>query len=134
MMLPHGTVIAVVDGRHFELYRNGGDEAHPALSAQTAPKLDERDRGAGMHHHSSSSNPGGHLLDEDAHVAAAAVWLNGQAERGEIENLVIVAPPRALGEMRRHYGAGLRRVLLADLPKDLAGRSGADILAAVRGK
>ena len=29
MLLPHGTVIAVIDARNFRLFRNTGDEAGP---------------------------------------------------------------------------------------------------------
>jgi protein required for attachment to host cells len=131
MLIPHGTVVAVVDGRHFELHRNGGNEAEPSLSPLPAPKLDEHNKGAGTHHHPSSANPNGHLLDEDAHVAAAAAWLNGEVRAGRIQHVVIVAPPRALGEMRRHYGP-LAGALLKELAKDLVGRSGREVLAAIR--
>jgi protein required for attachment to host cells len=132
MLLPHGTIVAVIDGRHFELHRNSGSEADPALSSLAAPKLDEHNRGAGTHHHSSSANPSGHLLDEDAHVAAAAAWLNAEVQGGKIERLVIIAPPRALGEMRRHYTSQLQRVILKEIAKDLSGRSASDILDAVK--
>ncbi len=132
MLLPHGTIVAVVDGRHFELHRNSGNEADPALSEMASPKLDEHNKGAGTHHHSSAANPTGHLLDEDAHVAAVAGWLNGQVQGGKIEHLVVIAPPRALGELRRHYGSQLQGALLMEIAKDLAGRSGKDVLEAVR--
>lgn len=39
MLLPHGAVIAVVDGQNFELYRNAGDEAAPELAALPAQSL-----------------------------------------------------------------------------------------------
>lgn len=132
MLLPHGAIVAVIDGRHFELHRNTGNEADPVLSPLATPRLDEHNKGAGTHHHPSSANPNGHLLDEDAHVAAAAAWLNGQVQGGKIEHLVVVAPPRALGEMRRHYSSQLERVLLKEIPKDLAGRGGKGVLEAVR--
>ncbi len=132
MLLPHGTIVAVIDGRHFELHRNSGNEAEPVLSGMASPKLDEHNKGAGAHHHSSSANPTGHLLDEDAHVAAVAGWLNGQVQGGKIEHLVVIAAPRALGELRRHYGSRLEGALLTEIAKDLAGRSGKDVLEAVR--
>lgn len=132
MLLPHGTLVAVIDGRHFELHQNSGSETDPVLSAMAPPKLDEHNKGAGARHHSSSANPTGHLLDEDAHVAAVAGWLNGQVQGGKIDHLVIVAAPRALGELRRHYGSRLEKALLKEISKDLAGRSGRDVLEAVR--
>ena len=50
MLLPHGTVIALVDGHNFELYRNAGDEAAPELSALPSPKLDTHNHSGASHH------------------------------------------------------------------------------------
>ena len=36
MLLPHGTVFAIVDGENFELYRNTGMEAAPRLTASAS--------------------------------------------------------------------------------------------------
>jgi protein required for attachment to host cells len=131
MLLPHGAVIAIVDGEKFELYRNSGNEAAPDLSPVKAPKLDEHNRDSGARHISSSANPG-HLLAEDSHIAAVVSWLNRQATGGEIKHLVIVAPARTLGEMRRRYDKQLEAVLLGELHKELIGRSGGDILTALQ--
>jgi protein required for attachment to host cells len=132
MLLPHGTIVALVDGRHFELHRNTGTESEPDLAPVPTPSLDEHNKGAGTGHHTSTGNPDGHIQDEDAHVAAAAGWLNGEAQAGRITSLVVIAPPRALGEMRRHYTRHLEDVLLKDLPKDLIGQKGPALLAALR--
>jgi len=132
MLLPHGTIVALVDGKKFELYRNSGDEAEPSLATLDTPKLDEHNKGAGAHHYSSSGNPTGHLLDEDAHAAAVAAWLNHEVLGHRIENLVVIAAPRTLGELRRHYHKMTEKALLAELHKDLAGRPAADVLEALR--
>lgn len=134
MLLPHGTVVALVDGKKFELFRNTGNEAHPELTTMDSPKLDEHNKGAGAHHHSGSDNPTGHLLDEDAHVAAVADWLNHEVIAHRIENLVVIAAPRSLGELRKHYHKQLESVLLRELSKDLAGKQGPEIIAALREK
>lgn len=134
MLLPHGTVIALVDGKKFELFHNTGNEAQPELTAMDTPKLDEHNKGAGAHHYSSAGNPTGHLLDEDAHAAAVAAWLNHQAITHKLENLVIIAAPRTLGELRLHYHTQLKFVLLAELSKDLVGLKGPEIVAALREK
>ena len=115
MQLPHGAVIALVDGKHFELHRNTGDEANPALAAMAFPDLDESNKAGGAGRDSSSANPTGHQIDEDAHAAAAAQWLNQQVLGHKIEKLVIVASPRTLGEMRRHYHKQLELALIASL-------------------
>lgn len=132
MLLPHGTIVALVDGRNFELYRNAGDEAEPKLAALDAPKLDGHNKGAGAHHYSSAGNPTGHLLEEDAHAAAAAEWLNGQVLGHKIDKLVVFAAPRTLGELRKHWHKQTERALLKEYHKDLIGRQPADIVAAMR--
>lgn len=131
MLLPHGAVVAVVDGESFELYRNGGNEAAPELATMSAPKLDERNKDSGARHISSSAHPG-HLIGEDSHIAAVVSWLNRQITDGEIAHLIVVAPPRTLGEMRRRYEKKLEAVLIGELHKELVGRSGSDILKALQ--
>lgn len=132
MLLPHGAVIALVDGENLELYRNAGDEAAPALTALPAARLDEHNKGSGSRHYSSSGNPTGHQLDEDAHAAAAAAWLNAEVLGHRIEHLVVFAAPKTLGELRKHYHKLTEQALLKEYNKDLVGRPAADILATLR--
>ena len=133
MLLPHGTVIALVDGTRFELYRNGGNEAAPELTAMTAPKLDTHNHSGGSHH-SSAGNHADSLVAEDAHAIAAVNWLNSQVLGHKIENLVVFAAPRTLGEMRRHYHKQTERAVLKEVAKDLAGKPPEQILSALREK
>lgn len=132
MLLPHGTVVAVVDGSKLDLFRNAGNEAAPELAPMASPKLDEHSKDAGARHHSSSANPTGHQLGEDAHAAAVGDWLNGEVLARRIEHLVVVAAPRTLGELRRRYSKTMQAALVGELHKDLAGRSGKDILEALK--
>lgn len=132
MLLSHGTVVALVDGGNFELYRNAGNEAEPVLEAMAAPKLDEHNKGSGARHYSSSGNPTGHLLQEDAHAAAVVGWLNSQVLGHKIESLVVIAAPRTLGEMRKHYHKQTERAVAKEVAKDMIGRQPADLLAALR--
>ena len=131
MLLPHGTVIALVDGKHFELYRNGGNEADPELSGLPSPKLDTHNHSTASHH-SSAGNHAGSLVSEDAHANAAAQWLNSQVLGHKIENLVVIAPPRTLGELRKHYHKQLEAAVIAEVSKDLTGKPPAEILSALR--
>ena len=132
MLLPHGTVVAVVDGRNFELYRNGGDASAPTLSLLAAPKLDAHNKAAGARHLSSSANPAERQLEEDAHAAAVAAWLNHQVAAGSFEHLVVMAAPRTLGELRRHYAKALEAALIGEAPKDFSGARASDILRALQ--
>ncbi len=134
MLIPHGAVIALVDGKKFELYRNSGNEAQPELDAMDTPKLDEHNKGSGGHHYSSSGNPQKHLLEEDAHAAAVADWLNSQVLGHKIENLIVIAAPRTLGELRRHYHKQTQNALVTELHKDLIGKPAPAILDSLREK
>ena len=45
--------------------------------------------------------------------------------------MMVIAAPRTLGELRKHYHKALQAVLSGELAKDLAGHPLADIEAAV---
>ena len=134
MLLPHGTVIAVVDGKDWTLFKNAGNEATPELAEMATPSLVEHNHGSGGRHGSSSGNPSGHQLDEDAHAAAVGDWINRQVSAHKIEHLVVIAAPRTLGELRHHYSKQVEHVLVGEVAKDLMGRRGSDIVAALRAR
>ena len=133
MLLPHGTVIAIIDGRNLELYRNVGNEAEPDLAPIPSPRLDSSNHSGGGHH----SSPGNHAdsqVAEDAHAIAATEGLNREVLSHKFDKLVIFAPPRTLGEMRRHYHKQTEKALLKEVSKDLIGKKPDEILAALREK
>ncbi len=130
MMLPKGTTIAVADGEKLNLFRNAGDEAGLKLVAVPHDTIDA-DRGTSTGRHASSANPDHGQSDEDQFSAGIVQSLNQQALGGKIENLVIVAAPRALGEMRKHYHKALSAILLGEIAKDLTGHSLSDVEKAV---
>lgn len=130
MLLPTDTVVAVIDGKAFELYRNTGTHTEPELTAQDNPALDASNHSGGSHH-SSSGNPGGNQADEDAHAIAAAEWLNQQVLGNKIADLVIFAAPRTLGELRKHYHKKTEQALVGEVAKTMSGRQPADLLAAL---
>ena len=67
-------------------------------------------------------------------MCAAVAWLNNEVLGHRIEHLVVVAAPRTLGEMRKHYHKQLEHVLLCELHKDLIGKAPSAILTALREK
>ncbi|MFC0590840.1 host attachment protein [Novosphingobium aquiterrae] len=131
MLLPHGTVIALVDGQTLELYRNTGTEAEPALAALDSPKLDSRNH-SGVSHHSSAGNHAGGLVNEDAHAAAAAEWLNDAVLAHRVEHIVLFAAPRTLGELRKHLRKTTEQAVLKQYDKDMVGKPAAAILSALQ--
>ncbi|MCB2051030.1 MAG: host attachment protein [Novosphingobium sp.] len=132
MLLPKGTVFALVDGEQFELYRNEGLEAEPKLKAMPLPDLKKTNMSSGMRRHTHAGYSSDEQLDEDAHAIAVADWLNSQVLAHKIDKLVIAADPRSLGEMRKRYHKELEEVLLCDLDRTLTGASTDDIVKIVR--
>ena len=131
MILPNGTVVAVLDGKTMRLFRNRGHEPHIDLAEAHEPSLDAANVGSGGRHRSSTANPDAHRLQEDNFAAAAAAYLNREALAASFEHLAIVADPRTLGELRKHFHAALSARLVGELAKDLAGHSPESIAQAL---
>ncbi len=62
-----------------------------------------------------------HQLEEDRFAAEAADMLKRRALANEFEQLIIIAPPRTLGELRKHYHKEVSSRLTGELDKDLTG-------------
>ena len=131
MILPNSATVAVADGETLKLFRNGAHDGALSLSAIAAPELDGGNAGSGGRHRSSAGNPDDKTQAEDGFAAASAAWLNRQVLDGKINALMVIAAPRTLGELRRHYHKQLQAVLVGELAKDLVGRPVAEIEAAV---
>ena len=131
MILPNGATVAVLDGEKVKLFRNTGHDDTPKLTALPEPPISQDNHGSGAGHHSSAANPDHGQLEEDSHSAGVAALLNKAATAGDIKHLVVIASPRALGELRKHYGKQLSGVLAKEIDKDLTGHSLPDIEKAI---
>lgn len=122
MKIPHNAHVALVDGNRFLVLRNTGQMFEPKLELVAEPQLEATNFSAGIRNQDQSGQRNGSTdLNELAHGAAAADWLNRQAQAGKIEQVVIVADPKTLGEMRRHYHVELQNRLAGELAKALTG-------------
>ena len=130
MLLPQGATVAVADGSKLSLFHNTGHET-PKLTALPDAAIKSENKGSGARHQSSSANPDDRQLEEDSFSAGIADYLNRQVLEGHISDLVIIAAPRTLGELRKHYHKALSAKLLAEVAKDLTGHSTHDIEKAV---
>lgn len=131
MQLPNDSLILVADGRKSLFFRNEGDGEFPNLSIEDKAEFENPD------HHEQAADTAGmsmktvdgrggsmeetdfHQLEEDRFAAEIAETLKRRALANEYEALIIVAPPRTLGELRRHYHKEVERRILGELPKDL---------------
>ena len=140
MLIPHGTVVLVADGRKFLLLRNIGDINEPILIFE----------GSGENESSStrmqgSDSPGRsatygkarttvdqtdfHQLDEIHFAREVAGLLNRLAEAEDFIKLILVAPPRTLAELRERFGKVVKSRILAEVSKDLTNHPVAEIAA-----
>ena len=120
MKIPHDAKIAVANGEKFLLLRNTGQPLDPRLE-----KVDELDLlltnfSAGARHQDpAGQRDGSSDLDELAHGAAIAEWLNARALKNELGPVVVAADPRTLGQIRQHYHKQTEAMLVGELDKDL---------------
>ncbi|NCP19277.1 MAG: attachment protein [Erythrobacter sp.] len=122
MKLPHNAHVAVVDGNRFMFLRNTGKIFEPKLELVEQPDLDASNFSAGVRHQDESGQRTGATdLNELAHGAAVAEWLNAKAVSGDVSQLLVVADPKTLGEMRRHYHSELEKTLVGELDKTMTG-------------
>ena len=131
MMLPKGTTVAVADGEKLNLFRNSGDEAGLKLTPLDHSNVDDDATGSGSRQN-SSGNPDDSQNSEDGFSSGIVDMLNKGVLEGKFHGLVVIAAPRALGEMRKHYHKALSAKLLGEIDKDLTGHSIAEVETAIR--
>lgn len=134
MQVPHNSFVMVADGKKMLFFRNEGDAEFLKLEverkreqadlADRDMKTDDAGRtfdasgGAGR---SAYEEVDYHQLEEDRFAAEAAEMLKQRALRNEFESVIIVAPPRTLGELRKHYHKEVQKRLAGEVAKDLTG-------------
>lgn len=131
MLLPNDTIVAVADGEKFHLFRAAGHETGRHLEPLGHPHVEGSNHSGGQHHKSSASNPDEKQDAEDMHAAATAEWLNRQAIGEKFTHAVVIAPPKMLGELRKHYHKSLESKIIKEIPKDMTGQSRDTITAAI---
>jgi protein required for attachment to host cells len=140
MQVPHNAFVVVADGRKMLFLRNEGDAEYPNL--QVEKKLVDKHNpdhheqatdlaGSAMGTRTAGAQWGGgnmeevdfHQLEEDRFAAETAALLKERALRNEFESLIIIAPPRTLGELRKHYHKEVSDRLAGEIDKDLTGHT-----------
>lgn len=141
MKLPNKALVLVADGRKMLFLRNHGDENQIDLRTeshgeQALPKdSDMKSDLAGQ-----SPAPGGTGLAggtmgevdyqqqaEDNWAKDAADQLRTRVLRHDFDALAVIAPPKTLGELRKHYHKEVESRLAGELAKDLTGHPVPDI-------
>ena len=139
MRIAHKGFVVVADGRKMLFFRNEGDAVHPNLELvrhreqDNPPDRDHKSDAAGR----ASSPQGGvrsgftevdfHQLEEDRFASETAELLKKRALNNDFESLIIVAPPKTLGELRKHYHKEVESRLEGEIAKDLTGHPVSEI-------
>lgn len=130
MQVPANAHVALADGERFLLMRNVGSAADARLELVEEPSLkDEGESGAFGHNDPKSDDY--HEQDKLDHAASVANWLNRAVLQHKVEQLIVVAAPDTLGEMRQHYHKETQGVVMEEIAKQLTGMPGPDILKAI---
>jgi protein required for attachment to host cells len=137
--LQEGAWVLVGDGRRALLLVNEGDAKFPnlrRLSVEWHDNPPTHDQGTDAPGRAFAS-PGGrrsafeatdwHEIEESRFAATIAAKINDAARRRQFTQLLIVAPPKTLAELRRHLSDQARHNLAGEVGKDLTKHTIADI-------
>jgi protein required for attachment to host cells len=119
MKVPHKALIALANGERFLMMRNVGQPFEPKLEKVSDLDLELTNFSAGVRHQDPVQRNGSTDIDELAHGAAIAEWLNHKTLNGEGEPLVIAADPKTLGQIRQHCHKQLQNRIVGEVAKDL---------------
>lgn len=132
MRFPHNAHVALVNGERFVLMRNVGQAFEPKLEQVEELDLLLTNFSAGVRHQDPAGQRNGSThIDELAHGAAVAGWLNDRALKGELGDIVIAADPKTLGQIRQHCHKETERRIIGELSKDLTNQPVAAIERAI---
>ncbi len=120
MKIPHDAYVAIANGEKFLLMRNSGQGFEPRLEKVEDIDLLLTNFSAGVRHQDPGGQRSGSTdIDELAHGAAIAEWLNAKALKNDLGKLVVAADPRTLGQIRKNYHKETEALLVGELDKDL---------------
>ena len=132
MWIDHDAMVLVADGRKMLFFRNKGDRMAPNLEAETVKFQEnpyDRDQASDApgrafnsvgSHRSAMQQTDFHEQEEARFAVEATELLKRRALANDFDKLIIVAPPTALGEMRKRYHKEVQSRLVGEIAKDLA--------------
>jgi protein required for attachment to host cells len=127
----NGEWVVVCDGAKALVLQNAGDAQMPNL--RTREVYEQKDpathelgtdapgRAAGVDGkmRSAVGQTDWHARNEQSFLEGLAKRLDAGVSAGEVKSIVMVAPPRALGVLRKAYSSALRDVVRVEIDKDL---------------
>lgn len=127
----NGDWVVVCDGRKALLFENEGDETYPNFKTRDVEQQpDEPTHELGTDRpgrfeematgeRSAAESTDFHDLAETAFLKDLSKRLDALVRAGQIRHLIVVAPPRALGAIRKTYTSALQQAIRAEVDHDL---------------
>ncbi|CAA9525143.1 MAG: hypothetical protein AVDCRST_MAG62-1389 [uncultured Sphingomonas sp.] len=147
MPIPNNALVLVLDGRKMLFFRNQGDENQIDLRTEAHDERDDahhdRDLKTDSPGTAAAGGSGGDThrpameetdfkqQDEDNWVKDAAEELRRRVLKHDFEHLCIVAPPKALGVLRKALHKEVERRVVCTINKEMSGRPIPDIEALI---
>lgn len=142
MPIPNQALVLVVDGRKMLFFRNHGDENQIDLRTEAHDEREDRKNSdittdapgtaaggssGGDTHRPAMEETDFHQQEEDRWVKDAAEDLRKRALRNDFSHLCIIAPPKALGVLRKAIHKEVEKRLFWTINKEMSGRPIPDI-------
>lgn len=127
------TWVLIADGEKALFTRNVTDAQDPHLEVvreEHQPDPATREQGTdrpgrfsdtGVRQRSAAEETDWHRLSKERFAADLAEMLYKRAHRGEFDRIVLVAPPRTLGELRSHLHKEVQARVVGEVGKELTG-------------
>ena len=139
VQIPANALVLVSDGRHARLLRNQGTTGRPRLVVERAidrenpPTREQgtdrpgRKPGTDGVSHSAIEQTDYHQQQEQRFAAEIAELLYKLEHAGRFHDLVVVAPPKMLGDLRAKFHPKVAGAVVGELPRDLTAYSAPEI-------
>jgi protein required for attachment to host cells len=146
MPLPHNTLVLVADGRKMLFFRNRGDENQIDLRTESHDaRYDRKDRDIKTDAPGTTKQSAGYgrstyeetdfqQQEEDRWIKDAADELKSRVLRNDFDALAIVAPPKALGLLKKCLHKEVEKRVVVAVNKEMSGRPIPDIEALLDGE
>jgi protein required for attachment to host cells len=130
LKIDNGGWVIVCDGGKALVLENAGSRMHPNLTTRQVfehPDLSDRELSADKpgrafnsvgHGRSAVEQVSRHEQEEQRFLTRVAAHLDKAVLAGDTPSLIVVAPPRAIGILRRAFTSHVRQAIRAEVEKD----------------
>ena len=127
-MLSHNALVVVADGHQALLFRNAAKQGIELKEDGKLTPQNLQDQSSGNRPEETSPKD----EDELTFAKQVAAHLNQMVLQHKVDEVVIIADPSTLGQMRKDYHKMLEKALVREIDKTLTNAPVADIEAALQ--